>query len=579
MKPTTKTLLLLAVLLAVFASAQANNISQVQHVVIVVQENRTPTNLFLQDQTLINHGAHIVSTLQVSDKCGNSKGFALQSTGLFTCWDTGHNYDLPKAPDWMNMWDKGGMDGACQISVSWIHNGHNNCGGTPSCVKQSGPPWKQTCSYTYVCNTGSGCNSPGILNPYFQIASQFGYANYMFQTNQGPSFPAHLFLLSGTSAPDQINDSQDNTCGSNYLCHQWFATENATAMDWGCTSSGANIYEADPTGDNVQGIYNGGYPCYNHKTLVDLLDGAKITWKYYARNANGLWTAPTAISGICQPTPSTQPGDVCTGPDWINNVQAVFPNQGNYANDSAPILTDIGNCNLPQVSWVIPDGNWSDHAGGDPSQEAGDGGPSWVAAIVNAIGQNSCSDMVNGNPVPIWQDTVILITWDDWGGYYDDVVPPDCKTSPCTGYSNLTGAQYVYGFRVPLLVVGAYAKPGYISGANAFPPNCLPPNTYCHDFGSILNFVEYAFGTGGRPLGYPGGISPNYNYADALAMDYNPSQQGSYSLQDFFDFTAFHSFQTINGAKYPPDCFHHPHDSGCFTTYPLDPDNDAIEAN
>jgi phospholipase C len=235
--------------------------------------------------------------------------------------------------------------------------------------------------------------------------------------------------------------------------------------------------------------------------------------------------------------------------------------------DQAPILTDITNCNLQQVSWVIPDGNWSDHAGFSP----GDGGPSWVAAIVNAIGGNPpCAN--NGNEV-YWNDTVILITWDDWGGYYDDVVPPDCTTSPCTGYNGGggNGQQYVYGFRVPLLVVGAYAKQGYISGGSVFPPNCAPPHYYCHDFGSILNFIEYAFGLGE--------ISPNYHYADHFVMD--TTLQHPYSLWDFFDFTQFHQFQPITpGAKYPPSCFHNPGGQGCgFLTYPLDPDNDANESD
>jgi len=105
----------------------------------------------------------------------------------------------------------------------------------------------------------------------------------------------------------------------------------------------------------------------------------------------------------------------------------------------------------------MPDGQWSDHAGGGAGS---DGGPGWVAAIINAVGgydndhvplrQNPCTDTINGQQYSYWQDTVILITWDDWGGFYDDVVPP-------IGYTNNTGGQYVYGFRVPLLVVSAYA--------------------------------------------------------------------------------------------------------------------------
>jgi phospholipase C len=113
------------------------------------------------------------------------------------------------------------------------------------------------------------------------------------------------------------------------------------------------------------------------------------------------------------------------------------------------ILTDIQDCNLPAVSWVIPDGLWSDHAGSD----AGDGGPSWVAAIVNAVGVSptACDS-------GYWSNTVILITWDDWGGFYDHVLPYDCSNGgQCNGYpggQGTAGQQYVYGFRVPGSSIG-----------------------------------------------------------------------------------------------------------------------------
>jgi len=93
-----------------------------------------------------------------------------------------------------------------------------------------------------------------------------------------------------------------------------------------------------------------------------------------------------------------------------------------------------------------------------------------------------------------------------------------------------------------------------------------------------LNFIEYAFGQNSKPLGFPGGISPQYNYADVLVMD-TAAPPNNYSLYDFFDFSHFHAFQTINGAKYLPGCFHNPMGAGCFTTYPLDPDNDANETD
>jgi phospholipase C len=302
-----------------------------------------------------------------------------------------------------------------------------------------------------------------------------------------------------------------------------------------------------------------GFPCYNHKTLVDLLEGAGKTWKYYAReDAGGILAAPNAIYGICQPSGY---GGTCDGADFTNNVVLVSKD------DSAPILSNITNCKLPAMSWVIPDGNWSDHAGTPAT--VGDGGPSWVAAIVNAVGNDKKCEGGQG----YWSDTVILITWDDWGGYYDDVSSSSLSGPAGIGYPNGTGQQFVYGFRVPLLVVSAYAKQsaerapytGYISDYN-------------HDFGSILNFIEYAFGQEGKILGAPCGIGPcEYPYADYFAPEI--AQGDPFGLSDFFDFIQSPiPFRTIQGAKYPPRCFHKPKGPGCFFTYPLDADDDASEA-
>jgi len=599
----------------VMAQTQTNLYPYVQHVIIVIQENRTPDNLFNQ---WTGPGAHVQP--QPPDQPPNSglcyqngqdSDIALWSTPLFTCWDTGHNHGStqnPKSsPDWTNMWRNGNMDGACQINVGWTNRQkQTNCQSSqtpPTCVISQGPPWNQNCSYTYVDN------STGILDPYFNIASQFGFANYMFATNQGPSFPAHQFLFSGTSAPDRDNSDQ---C-SGIPCYKWFDAENETVNDgtaFGCDTvvdpKNNYAYDIDPNSDTESLAYNSGYPCYTHNSLPTLLDAAGISWHYYLREGgNGygtLWNAPAAIDDICHRNIAQEYGTPCDAPDYTNNVYYFLPGGLHYNKDYAPILTDIQNCNLAAVNWVIPDGNWSDHAGGKYT-EKGDGGPSWVAAIVNAVGnsymnsQGKCDYWGTTHPeYPPAQPTVILVTWDDWGGYYDDVVPPDCSTSTgkCSGYSGGggNGQQYVYGFRVPLLVVGAYAIPGYISGGGIFPPVCQG-NYYCHDFGSILNFIEYAVGTGGKYLGtnqYGISQDPNWPYADYFAMDAANSGQClpttcPYSLSDFFNFSAsgFNSFQLIGGAKYPPSCFHDPHPGNgtCFdgSDYPLDPDNDANETD
>jgi hypothetical protein len=425
--------------------------------------------------------------------------------------------------------------------------------------------------------------------PYFEIATQYGYANYMFQTNQGPSFPAHQFLLSGTSAP--IYDDNDTN-----LYWQWFAAENGPkgqGVPYGCTATGTVVADIDTSGSE-QYLYNGGCPCYNHNSLVDVLENPQgepspISWRYYAHAATpkyaapdkSLWTAPNANQEICG---LNQQGTACNSNDWNLYVKGVFPdNPQNYPNSFSPILTDLGadtnqqQCTLPAVSWVIPDGKWSDHGGEDTDN----GGPSWVAAIVNAVGGYDNSGNLLATNCGYWTDTAILITWDDWGGWYDHVLPWRCNnTGTCHGYSNGTGQWYVYGFRVPLLVVSAYTPKGYISGALPSPGEQAP---YVHDFGSILNFIEYALGVNGFPIAPNGGIYPNYNYADYLAPDVYTSGNCTktvcpYSLFDFFpSFSTPRTFTPISAnVGYPMQCFITPKDPKCFGSSfaPSDPDAD-----
>ena len=86
------------------------------------------------------------------------------------------------------------------------------------------------------------------------------------------------------------------------------------------------------------------------------------------------------------------------------------------------------------MTWIVPDWLHSDHPGNDSDE-----GPDWVASIVNAIGAS-----------PFWNSTAIFIIWDDWGGWYDHVVPQSIDNMGP-------------GFRVPLIVVSPYAKHGYVS--------------------------------------------------------------------------------------------------------------------
>ncbi len=555
MNPATRTLRLsLAIAVGgamavgtAYAQHPGNPQGKIQHVIIIVQENRTPDNLFGSNPTFLL-GANLATG-------GKMKGHAnvpLAAGPIITCFGLGHSHAA-----FTQSYDNGAMDGAYQILVT----------SARGCTVPPNP------MYGFADNSGT-TKPPNEVQPYFDIAVQFGFANYMFQTNQGPSFPAHQFLFSGSSAP-VYND------GEAIPYYQWFAMEN-TVLDKPTGCFGAITNTAAELGPGQTKESNGwtnlnlagavpGYPCYNHNTIANVLDPAGVTWRYYTDNATDYWTAPNAFQAICN---STVAGDGCVAtpenPDW-NYV--IDESSANNPPNPAQILEDIQSCNLPQVSWIIPNGAWSDHAGNaDPANPIPALGPSWVGDIVNAIGQGMAGSTCNPLNAPAyWRNTVILITWDDWGGWYDHVKPPSI------GYINTggIGSQNVYGFRVPLLVVSAYSpKHGYVSGpaASSRITSCpiTPDSRHCHDFGSILNFVEFVFGKGGKPLGE---IYPAYHYADYYALDgpNNTTCKASacpYGLAEFFNFAL------------PPAVFtpiSTPYDASYFINYgdaPTPPDDD-----
>jgi len=449
-----------------------------EHIVIVIQENRTPDNLFGGNPSF-EAGVNI------------STGQNAQAWGLDACFDPLHHHS-----DWEAQWNNGGTYQPCASAVD-----------TSSCNPQ--PPANICLQKTFV---------PALdVDPYFQIARYYGFANFMFQTNEGPSFPAHHFLFSGTSVP--------YTSGviGNYQTSQYFVSGNTPQGQASCTASPGSTAE-DVGPDDVQSYAftppfitwgNAGYPCYDHQTLGDVLDHAGKTWHYYAwKKPYNIWNAPYSVYHLCQPNHPGSTGS-CTGSHFTNGDVTITQGQ---------ILTDIGNCQLPNVSWVVPDGDWSDH----PGSHATKNGPAWVASIVNKIGNNpTCA---NGDKY--WNSTAIFITWDDWGGFYDHIPPYNVVRQVGTW-----GSGFVSGFRVPLLVVSAYTQDGTVSGGGVQTPNCTDPTVlYCHDFGSILKFIENNWGLPSV------GLQDGLNYADDFAPD---NKNSNVPLSEFFSLTSPKNFEPI----------------------------------
>ncbi|HEU0000646.1 MAG TPA: alkaline phosphatase family protein [Ktedonobacteraceae bacterium] len=257
---------------------------------------------------------------------------------------------------------------------------------------------------------------------YWSYAQHFGLSDYFFTSYATSSTPNHMAMMAAQNV-----DMYD------------------TPQQQGCKSSPNTLM---PSREN--GVSNDfwSYPCYSVQTLPDLLKNAGLTWRYYSQVP--IWDDPMMISGL-----SGSPNDVHSITQFTKDVQTN---------------------NMPNVSWIIPTGNNTDHP-----PLALQGGQNFVTQQINAV-MNS----------PYWNSTSIFLTWDDWGGFYDHVAPP----------SNLVDGMGL-GPRVPLIVVSPYAKVGYIS----------------HQFGEFSSFVKY--------------VEQNWNLPNLGQRDANPNIS---NLTDFFNY-------------------------------------------
>lgn len=411
---------------------------KINHVVVIFQENRSTDNLF-HDPVLISRGADIASTGQSS-----TGTITLTPVSLRVPYDLDHSHDsFLVACDWNGTQCL--MDRSDEVPCS----PPGDCPSHPQ--------------YQYV--------QASDVQPYFTMAETYTFGDRMFQTNQGPSFPAHQYIISGTSA---VCVPGGNCPGG--MTNSFYVAGNPAADQRADGTPGAGCL--NPPGatvgtiDTSQPFPNDTYTrlttpgCFEHPTLTDLLDNAGLSWKYYTPSDGSIWTGPDAIQHMCLPTSGPPNQLACTAAEWTNHVVLEGVN--------SQIVTDINSGQLANVTWVIPDGSASDH----PIINSGLG-PSWVASIVNAIGQS-----------PFWADTAIIVTWDDWGGWYDHVPPPIRNSGPFPNSNE-------YSFRVPLIVISPYAKPAYVSHQ-------------LNDFGSILKFIEEVFSL---PE-----VNPSVGYADSYAL-------------------------------------------------------------
>lgn len=355
--------------------------SPIQHVVIVLQENRSFENIF--------HGypgAHTV------DYGYNHLGqeVPLTATHLMVPYDPTHTYSA-----WVTEFNNGGMNG---FDLETLDYG-------------SGAPNDFAYQYAYQSD----------VQPYWDMAAEGSLADEFFVDHRSESFAGHQFPIAGASGP--ITPSLPD----------YYAAEDPSGGEV-CDSQGTGPAINLQTG-NEDKTYT---TCFDYETIADLLTAANKTWRFYidASSKDSSYVSSFAVIKHIRDNPE----------QWKNVVSP-----------ATAVYTDAKNGTLANVSWVIGSFANSDHAGQDvPSKN----GPSWVTSVMNAVGESKS-----------WDSTAIVLTYDDWGGWFDE-------QAPFTTFN-----AFEPGFRIPFVVVSPYSNRGYISHVT-------------HYMGSLLHYIESNFGLG-----------------------------------------------------------------------------------
>jgi phospholipase C len=421
------------------ARTLALDASPLKHIVVIVQENRTVDNLFqkLKGADTQSYGI---------DSHGNT--VPLKPVALNLTWDPLHTHSATKK-------GAGGF-------VTEYQDGKSNGWDLESfhCKVKQGCP--EATAFAYV--------KPSDVRNYYDYAKHYAFADEMLQANEGPSFPAHQYLIAGQTGG--VFDQTNHFAESENPRPPKGSGMHGTA---GCDKPNFTIPVVDMLSDYPGDESNRIFPCEDYQTIFDLLDlhppsPATYNWRYYTPAEASIWDAPLGVQHLYQ--------------KYLDEGGSM--SDGNFSVDPGGVQLnrDIQNGNLPALTYVAPCASWSDHAGTGTKE-----GPSWVSWIANAIGAS-----------PYWQNTAIVVVWDDWGGWYDHVVPGH---TPNAFHNRKDPLEY--GYRVPLLVISPYAKHDFIDHT---------PDTQM----AILTFIEKTFKL------------PSLDAADRLAYS------GS-DLSALFDFT------------------------------------------
>jgi phospholipase C len=261
--------------------------------------------------------------------------------------------------------------------------------------------------------------TPNQLPNYWHWAKNFVLADHFFASVNGPSFPNHLFTIAAQSGGALDNPEPPTRAG------------RGSFKTWGCDSPKSETVEVRDTEGKTLHIP----PCFDFKTVGDELTAKEIPWSYYAAapvawsrapSSGYIWNAYAAIRHYRR-KPET----------WERHV---FPVQH--------FVDDVQEGRLAPVTWITPQFAYSEHPEYNFCH-----GENWTTRVVDAVMRSK-----------YWKDTAIVITWDDWGGFYDHLAPQQID-------------RFGLGIRVPYIMISPYARQGFVDHRQT-------------EFSDVVKFVE-----------------------------------------------------------------------------------------
>ncbi len=416
--------------------ATAGDIHSIQHVVVIMQENRSfdqyfgtyPGALGIPPGTCVRDPLHGGCAKPYHTTADRNNGAIHSANASETVIDGG------KMDGFVEEAEKGCTGGKARCNICTEAEPH-------SCI--------DVMSY----------HDAREIPNYWTYAQNFALQDHMFEPVASWSLPSHLFMVSGWSAICKMNEGNPLTCsGTVNPARPKKASNRWTDITYLLNKHGVSWRYY---------LFEGKEPDCTQD------EEASCETPIQGTNTPGIWNPLLTFSDVKED-------------NQLGNIQTI--------KNFFTAAHETSKCGLSNVSWVIPNAEVSEHPNGDKLGGTVSAGQTYVTTVINSIMKSPC-----------WNSTAIFLSWDDWGGFYDQVVPPKID-------------ELGYGIRVPGLVISPYAKAGFID-----------KQQLSHD--AYLKFIQDDFlggqrlnpKTDGRPDGRPS-VREEAPGLGSLAEDFNFNQ-------------------------------------------------------